>query len=302
MDKKNYYGNMILFLTALIWGSAFVAQKGGMDHVGPFTFSAARCTLSSLFLFIFIILKDKFFKNEKNNLKEYAWSNKFLIVGGVFCGILLFTASSLQQVGIVYTTVGKAAFITTLYILITPIFALFIGHRVNFMTWLSVILGIVGLYLLAVVETGIKNINFGDLIEFIGAFFWATHILVIDKYSKNVDTIKLSFIQFLITTILAWTVAFIFEDVNLEGLKLSFYMIAYAGIFSGGIAYTLQMVGQKYSSNPTLSSLILSFEAVFGAITGYIFFNEILSTKELLGCIIMFVAVIIAQLPSKNKA
>lgn len=300
MLNKNNYGSFILFLTSLIWGSAFVAQKGSADLIGAFTFGGSRYFLSSLFLLIFIFIKDKIVIKKKVT-SSYSWSDKNLIIGGLFCGIFLFVASSLQQIGIIYTTSGKAAFITTLYILIIPIISLFLSKKVSKKIWFAVFLGLIGLYLLAIAENGFTNINRGDIIEFIGSFFWAGHILIIDKYSKNVDTIKLSFIQFFIATILSFIVAIIFENIDFNAIKKTFYMIAYAGIISGGIGYTLQMVGQKFSTNPTISSLILSFEAVFGVLSGYLILGENLTKKELLGCIIMFIAVIIAQLPNKKE-
>ncbi len=299
IKKSEYYGNFFLFVTALIWGSAFVAQKGSMDYIGPFTFNASRSTLSAIFLLTFIVIKDKLInKNEDIKLNyNHSFKNKNLIVGGILCGICLFIASALQQYGLIFVTAGKAAFITTLYILMIPLISIFFKKRVSNLTWFAVVLGTFGLYFLAIPSSGFQNINIGDFIEFVGAFFWGAHILVIDKYSKDVDVVKLSFLQFFVSTLLSWVVAFTFEDVSLVGLSKTFLMIAYAGVMSGGVGYTLQMVGQKYSNNPTLASLILSFESVFGVLTGYLLLGENLTKRELLGCVAMFIAVIIAQLP-----
>lgn len=289
MNKK-ILGNVLLLITAIIWGSAFVAQITGMDVLGPFTFSATRSLIATIFLgFLVIFLKDDM--NTKTS---------DLIKGGLACGVFIFIASSLQQFGLLFTTAGKASFITTLYILIVPILALLImKNKISLATWIAIILGAIGLYLLAIPSGASFSINKGDFVVFIGAFFWAAHILVIDYFTKKVNPVKLSFMQFAVMTILSAIVAMLFEreTATLSNIILSWKSIAYAGFFSSGIAYTLQMVGQKYT-NPVLASLILSLESVFGALSGYLFLNEILSTKEFLGCVIVFVAIIIAQVPN----
>lgn len=289
MNKK-ILGNVLLLITAIIWGSAFVAQITGMDVLGPFTFSATRSLIATIFLgFLVMFLKD-----------EMNTKTSDLIKGGLACGVFIFIASSLQQFGLLFTTAGKASFITTLYILIVPILALLImKNKISLATWIAIILGAIGLYLLAIPSGASFSINKGDFVVFIGAFFWAAHILVIDYFTKKVNPVKLSFMQFAVMTILSAIVAMLFEreTATLSNIILSWKSIAYAGFFSSGIAYTLQMVGQKYT-NPVLASLILSLESVFGALSGYLFLNEILSTKEFLGCVIVFVAIIIAQVPN----
>lgn len=289
MNKK-ILGNLLLLITSIIWGSAFVAQITGMDVLGPFTFSAVRSLIATVFLgFLVIFLKDEM--NTKTN---------DLIKGGLACGVFIFIASSLQQFGLLFTTAGKASFITTLYILIVPILALLImKNKINLATWVAIILGAIGLYLLAIPSRASFSINKGDFVVFIGAFFWAAHILIIDYFTKKVSPVKLSFIQFLIMTILSAIVAILFEKetATIQNIMLSWKSIAYAGFFSSGIAYTLQMVGQKYT-NPVLASLILSLESVFGALSGYLFLNEILTKREFLGCAVVFVAIIIAQIPT----
>ncbi|MDD7410438.1 MAG: DMT family transporter [Fusobacterium gastrosuis] len=289
MNKK-ILGNVLLLITAIIWGSAFVAQITGMDVLGPFTFSATRSLIATIFLgFLVMFLKD-----------EMNTKTSDLIKGGLACGVFIFIASSLQQFGLLFTTAGKASFITTLYILIVPILALLImKNKISLATWIAIILGAIGLYLLAIPSGASFSINKGDFVVFIGAFFWAAHILVIDYFTKKVNPVKLSFMQFAVMTILSAIVAMLFEreTATLSNIMLSWKSIAYAGFFSSGIAYTLQMVGQKYT-NPVLASLILSLESVFGALSGYLFLNEILSTKEFLGCVIVFVAIIIAQVPN----
>lgn len=288
MNKK-VLGNILLLITSIIWGSAFVAQITGMDVLGPFTFNAARSFLAVISLSILVlVLKD----NMNTKVKD-------LLKGGLACGFFLFMGSSFQQFGLVYTTAGKASFITSLYILIVPILAfLVIKKKVSLITWVAIILGAVGLYLLAIPSGSSFSVNIGDVIVFIGAFFWGAHILVIDYFTKKVNPVKLSLMQFTVMSILSIIVAVILEreSISLNNLLVSWKSIAYAGLFSACIAYTLQMVGQKYTE-PVLASLILSLESVFGALSGYLFLNEILSIKELIGCIVVFIAIVIAQIP-----
>ncbi len=319
-------GNGALFLASFIWGTAFVAQVTGMDLIGPFTFTMSRSILSAIFVFFLIIFQNK----KKQNLKEFTHTNaddcssraeaspqtqnnkkieqdfsflgkenkKDLFISGLACGIFLFLGSSCQQIGLLYTTAGKTSFITSLYIVIIPIIGIFFKKKINLYTWLAVFLGTIGLYLLAIAN--IKNIvvNKGDFIVFIGAFFWAGHILVIDYFSKKVSPLKLSCFQFAVTTILSGIVAIFFENPNITNILLSWKAICYTGILSGGVAFTLQMIGQKNSHNPTLASLILSLESVFGALAGFIILNERLTSREILGCSIMFLAVLVAQIPT----
>lgn len=288
----------MLLLTSFIWGSAFVAQVTGMDLIGPFAFNTSRSVLAVISLgFLTFFIKD----SVKGKFSD-------LIKGGLACGFFLFMGASLQQVGIAYTTAGKTSFITTLYILIIPIFGfIFLKHKVNLITWFAVLLGLIGLYLIAIPSTSSFNMNKGDFIVFIGSFFWSGHILVIDYFNKKVDVLRLSLLQFAMVAVLSGIVAFIFEreTTTMINIFLSWKSIAYAGVLSAAVAYTLQMVGQKYTT-PVLASLILSLESVFGALSGYLFLNEILSTKEFLGCTILFIAIIIVQIPAdlfqkKNK-
>lgn len=288
----------MLLLTSFIWGSAFVAQVTGMDLIGPFAFNTSRSVLAviSLGLLTFFI-KDRV----KGKVSD-------LIKGGLACGFFLFMGTSLQQVGIAYTTAGKTSFITTLYILIIPIFGfIFLKHKVNLITWFAVLLGLIGLYLIAIPSTSSFSMNKGDFIVFIGSFFWSGHILVIDYFNKKVDVLRLSLLQFAMVAVLSGIITFIFEreTTTMVNIFLSWKSIAYAGVLSAAVAYTLQMVGQKYTT-PVLASLILSLESVFGALSGYLFLNEILSTKEFIGCTILFIAIIIVQIPTdifqkKNK-
>lgn len=289
MNKK-ILGNFLLLITSIIWGSAFVAQVTGMEIIGPFTFGATRSSIAVIFLGILVLIL-------KDNMKT---KTSDLLAGGLACGFFIFMGSSLQQIGLQYTTAGKASFITSLYILIVPIFALIvIKSRVNLITWIAIILGAVGLYMLAIPEGTSFLINKGDLIVLVGSFFWGAHILVVDHFTKKIDVVKLSFIQFLIMTILSAIMALIFEreTATVTNIILSWKAITYAGFFSSCIAYTLQMIGQKYTS-PVIASLILSLESVFGALSGYLVLNEILTMREFIGCIIVFIAIILAQIPT----
>ena len=261
--NKKILGNVLLLITSIIWGSAFVAQVTGMDVLGPFTFNAARSFLAVLSLSgLVFILKDDM-------------NTKFsdLLKGGFSCGFFLFMGSSLQQIGLIDTTAGKASFITSLYILLVPIIAFIVmKKKINFLTTIAIILGAIGLYLLAIPSGSSFSINKGDLIVFIGSFFWGAHILVIDYFTKKVNPIKLSLMQFTVMTIFSAIAAIFFEreSISVFNIMISWKPIVYAGIFSSCIAYTLQMVGQKYTE-PVLASLILSLESVFGAISGYLF-------------------------------
>lgn len=295
--NKKILGNILLLITSIIWGSAFVAQITGMAALGPFTFNAARSFLAVISLSILVsFLKDSM------NTKLID-----LLKGGLACGLFLFMGSSLQQIGLLYTTAGKASFITSLYILMVPILAFIaMKKRINFLTCVAIILGAIGLYLLAIPSGNSFSVNRGDFIVFIGSFFWGAHILVIDYFTKKVNPVKLSLVQFTVMTLVSALVAFTFEreSISFFNLMISWKPIVYAGIFSSCIAYTLQMVGQKYTE-PVLASLILSLESVFGALSGYLFLSETLSSKEFIGCIVVFVAIIIAQAPEdflkKNK-
>lgn len=288
-------GNGALLLTSFIWGSAFVAQITGMELIGPFTFSATRCFLSSIFVFLLILLQ----KNRHSSSKEKDFSlRKDILLGGITCGFFLFLATSFQQTALQYTSAGKTSFITSLYIIIVPLLGIFFKKKVSLFTWISVFLGTLGLYLLAMsgLEEG-GSMNKGDFLTFVGSFFWAGHILVIDRFSKIVNPLKLSFFQFAVVTLLAGAVALTIETPSMTNILLSWKSIAYAGLLSGGVAYTLQMVGQRHTKNVTLASLILSLESVFGVLAGFVVLHERLNSAEIWGCIIMFGAILFAQIP-----
>lgn len=308
MSREKIIGNTMLMLASIIWGSAFVAQRVGMGYVGPLAFNAARFILAALVLIPVIYFIEKSIRKKLEHaagtkLKRTPFipddideRNK-LIKAGLVCGCVIFCGSTLQQIGLVFTTAGKAGFITALYIVLVPIFSLFLKQIPSIKCWIGVALGAVGLYFLTV--TGTFTIAFGDFIVLIGAGFWAVHLLVIDHFlRKKVDALKLSFLQFSVCAILSTVTALIFEEISITAIISCAIPILYAGVLSGGGGFTLQIIGQKHT-NPTVASLILSMEAVFGALFGFLILQEVLNMREIFGCILMFSAIIISQLPEK---
>ncbi len=304
MKASRFKGNLMLVLTALIWGTAFVAQSVGMDFVGPYTFLFARNIIAGVFLIPCIFFLNKIGAKNNNkkirnsSIRDEKGNKKSLIIGGVLCGIVLFVASALQQIGIVYTTVGKAGFITALYIIIVPILGIFFKKKVQGQVWISVVIAIIGLYLLCINEN--LSINKGDFLIFLCSIIFSIHILVIDHFSPIVDGVKMSCIQFFVCGILSFIPMVLFENPQIINILNAYSPILYAGIMSSGVAYTLQIVGQKYTS-PVLASLILSLESVFAALSGWVILKEVFSGKEIIGCILVFSAIIIAQLPTGKK-
>ena len=289
MKKNRYFGDLMLFLAAFIWGTAFVAQIAGMDRIGPFTFNMARSIVAVISLGAYLIFT-------KAKLPK---DMSFLLKGGLVCGFFIFIGTSLQQIGLQYTTAGKTGFITSFYILILPFLTMiFLKHKIDVLTWISIIIGFIGLYLLAIPNLSDFSMNKGDFIVFLGSFCWAGHILVIDYYSKKVNPVELSFLQFVVLSILSGICAFIFENetATLGNIFASWKPVAYAGFLSSGVAYTLQMVGQKYTK-PVVASLILSLEAVFAALAGYLLLDEVMTSREFLGSFIVFLAMIFSQIP-----
>ena len=289
MKKNRYFGDLMLFLAAFIWGTAFVAQIAGMDRIGPFTFNMARSIVAVMSLGAYLIFT-------KAKLPK---DMSFLLKGGLVCGFFIFVGTSLQQIGLQYTTAGKTGFITSFYILILPFLTMiFLKHKIDVLTWISIIIGFIGLYLLAIPNLSDFSMNKGDFIVFLGSFCWAGHILVIDYYSKKVNPVELSFLQFIVLSILSGICAFIFENetATLGNIFASWKPVAYAGFLSSGVAYTLQMVGQKYTK-PVVASLILSLEAVFAALAGYLILDEVMTSREFLGSFIVFLAMIFSQIP-----
>ncbi len=294
---KQLRANLLLLLTAMIWGAAFVAQSVSMDYVGPFTFLCTRSILGGVVLLPVIAVMGKR-KQEKS--AEKSEGRRILFLGGICCGIMLFIGSALQQVGIQYTTAGKAGFITAMYMVLVPICGLFFGKRPGGKTWAAVVVALVGMYLLCLYGSGIQNLSKGDLLEMLCALGFTAHILVIDHFSPKVDGVKMSCIQFFVCGILAGIFMLILETPSWENIRAAAMPILYAGILSSGVGYTLQIVAQK-DTQPTVASLLMSLESVFSLIFGWILLKEAMSGVELLGCVLMFAAIIWVQLPEKKK-
>ncbi len=293
--SKKVQHNLMLVLTAFIWGTAFVSQSKGMEYIGPFTFLASRSYIGAAALIpcIFVLNKLKISESQNNN-----YNKKMLIIGGICCGIALFVASIFQQIGIGFTSVGKAGFLTALYIVIVPLLGLFFKKKVTKRVWLSVLIALIGMYLLCIKEE--FKIAYGDLLVIICALFFSIHILVIDYFSPKVDCVKMSCIQFFVCAIISTVFMLIFEEPSASTLYQTLPYILYAGVLSSGVAYTLQIIGQK-GNDPTVTSLILSLESVFALLSGFVVLNERFSLKEGLGCILIFGAIILTQLPDRKR-
>ncbi|HPA55265.1 MAG TPA: DMT family transporter [Bacillota bacterium] len=288
MNNREMKSNMLLMLTAAIWGFAFVAQRVGMQYVGAFTFNGVRFALGSISLIPLII----YFKNKKTAEQPEETASASALVPGIIAGSVLFFGASLQQAGLAYTTAGKAAFITGLYIVLVPLLGIFLKQRTGLNTWIGVVLAALGLYFLSVNED--FTIAFGDLLEIIGAFFWAVHILVIDYFTKKVDALRLSCIQFAMCSALSIIIALIFEDISVSGLSQAAIPILYGGLLSVGVAYTLQVVAQKHAK-PSHAAIILSMEAVFAALGGALLLKENMGVRGYLGCALMFAGMLLTQ-------
>ena len=303
MKKQQIRNSLILFLTAFVWGVAFVAQSKGMDYVEPFTFNGVRSVIGGLFLIPCIFVLNKLNPERQTEYRAMSPENqkagrKKLMTGGILCGIVFFVASNLQQFGIVYTTVGKAGFITAMYIVIVPILGLFFRRKCSPAVWLGVLLAVGGLYFLCITDG--FAIGQGELLVFLCAVGFSIHIMVIDHYTQLVDGVKMSCIQFLVNGFLSGICMFVFESPNWGGLLAAWQPRLYAGILSCGVAYTLQIVGQK-GMNPTVASLILSLESVISVLAGLVLLKQEMSGREILGCVLMFAAIILAQLPGRKK-
>ena len=295
MKKTNAKSSLLLFLTALIWGSAFVAQSVGMDHVGPFTFNTVRSMIGGLVLIPCIWFLNRGKKTESGEEKKE--DKKMLLKGGICCGLCLCVASNLQQIGISYTTVGKAGFITAMYIILVPVLGIFLKRRAGLRVWCGVALAVAGLSLLCMTDG--SSINFGDVLLLLCAFVFAIHILVVDYFSPKVDGVRMSCIQFLVCGLLSGVGMLLTEQVDVSAMLQAWLPITYAGVMSCAVGYTLQIIGQK-GMNPTVASLILSFESVVSVLAGWILLGQSLSPREIGGCVLMFAAIILAQLPDRE--
>lgn len=299
MRKQGFLGAFSLFVAAFIWGTAFVAQDAGMDFIEPFTFQAVRSYIGGFFLLIIIYIRDSLKKLKPKFKEEKKPDNKTTFIGGICCGFVLTVAACFQQFGIKYSTVGKAGFITALYVIFVPLCSLFFKKKVRPIVFVSAFLAVVGLYLLCMVES--FSLSFGDTLLLICAFSYTAHIIVIDMFSPNTDPIKLSCIQFFVAGLLATVLMFIFEKPNVEAILKATGPLLYTGVLSSGIAYTLQIIGQKYTE-PSIASLMMSLESVFAVLAGAVVLSQIPTVYETAGCLILFLAIVIAQLPAKTKS
>lgn len=290
----------MLILTAFIWGTAFVGQNVAMEHIGPFTFNGVRMLLAGFALVVCVIISER--GRQKSGeapmqpLEKKAY-NRTTLFGGIACGTALFVASTFQQFGVKYTTAGKAGFITALYIVIVPIFGIFLKKKINKIVWLCVAIAVAGLYLLCI-KDGFK-IGLGDGLVLLCALFFSVHILVIDHFSPKADCIKMSCIQFFICAVLNLIIMPFFENPTFSSILQAWLPILFVGLLSGGMGYTLQIIAQK-DTDPAVASLILSLESVFAVLAGAVLLHEVLSVREIIGCVLMFAATIFAQLPQKS--
>ncbi|RIK17849.1 MAG: EamA family transporter [Anaerolineae bacterium] len=286
--------NLLLLLTAVIWGFAFVAQRSGMEHVGPFTFNAIRFLIGALALIPLMTSLDR----RREARAVVPLRDRSLLIGGLLAGFVIFAAATLQQVGIVYTTAGKAGFITSLYVVLVPVLGLALGHRPSAAVWVGATLAAIGLYFLTIQEG--LTIAWGDLLVLIGAFLWAGHVLLIGHLSPGTDPVKLAFLQFMACAALSAVAAALSETVTADAVRAALVPILYAGIMSVGVGYTLQVVAQGYT-RPADTAIILSLEAVFAVVGGWILLDEELSLRALFGCGLMLAGILISQILGKPE-
>lgn len=294
-QEKSTKNIFLLALTALIWGVAFVAQSVGMEYVGPFTFNSVRFLIGGMVLLPVVMMsrKEKGLETDSQDGKQ-----RVLVLGGLCCGMALCVASCLQQIGIGYTTVGKAGFITAMYIVIVPLLGIVLKKKTTWLVWISVVLASVGLYFLCMTET--LSVGRGDLYVLACALVFSVHIVLIDHFSPQVDGVALACFQFIVSGVIAGVAALIWEQPDLTSILAAWAPILYAGVLSSGVGYTLQVVGQK-GVEPTVASLVLSLESVFSVLAGWVLLGQGLSGREWMGCGLMAVAIVLAQIPASNS-
>ncbi len=296
--SKNLKGTLILALTAIIWGISFVSQSVSMEHIGPNTFAGIRTLLGCITLLPVIIFKN--IKEKGNRIaKEQKGRSKDIITGGIICGVLLCIASTVQTYGMKYTTAGKSGFITAMYMILVPIVSIFMGKKIRPSVIVCVLIAMTGLYFLCI-KKGEFSMGYGDLVTLICAVFFTFHILVIDHYSPNVDGVKLSCMQFFVAGTINIIIMFIFEKPVIKDILVCAVPILYSGIMSCGVAYTLQIIGQKFAE-PTVASLVMSMESVFAALAGWVLLGQGMNGREIFGCLLMFGAITLIQLPESKK-
>lgn len=301
MKNNNLLGTGLLLLTSMIWGTAFVAQRVGMESIEPLTFNASRMALAAAAVGLLAMLRDRRDRRAfpDRPAEERRISRRNTVVGGLFCGFFLAGGSILQQMGLVYTTAGKAGFITALYMLLVPVAAfLLFKKKSSWLVWLAVAMGVAGLYCLCITDG--FSLKRGDALVCLCAVFFCGHILCIDRFVQKGDPVGISAVQFAAVTVISGAAALLTESPSMDKLVSAAVPILYCGIVSGGIGYTLQIVGQKYT-DPTVASLLMSLESVFAVLAGSLLLKERMSPRELAGCIIMFAAVILVQIPLPGK-
>ena len=295
--KKQLRSSVLLLLATIIWGSAFISQRVGMDHIGPFTFQAVRCFLAVVGLLPVILILDRFKTDGRTFLKR--WSDPKLWKAGILCGIPLFLACNLQQIGLVDTDAGKAGFLTAMYIVIVPIIGIFRKKKPTILIPISILLAVIGLYCLSCV--GVTEINIGDIFTLGCAFMFAIQITFVDKFANSVDPLRLNAIQALICSVLSTVIMFFLEKPTANGILQAAIPLAHTGFLSMGAAYAFQIVGQK-DLEPSAASLIMSLESVFAAIFAALILKEVMTPWETIGCVFVFTAVILSQIPVKIKS
>ncbi|MBQ7700087.1 MAG: DMT family transporter [Clostridia bacterium] len=301
MKNKKLLGNILLILTAVIWGTAFVAQRAGMDKIEPLTFNASRMALGAVAVGLVAFLG--WIKEKRTGAgrteEEQKQYNKNTVIGGVLCGCCLAGASILQQIGLVYTTAGKAGFITALYILIVPVIGfIFLKRKNTWIVWAAVLIGLVGMFLLCISEE--FRLSKGDALICGCAFVFSFHIITCDHFVKKGNPVRMSAIQFATATVISTAAAFIAEQPSMDKIISAAVPILYCGLVSGGVGYTLQIVAQKFT-DPTVASLLMSMESVFAVIAGVLLLHESMSVREIIGCVVMFVAIILVQIPLPKR-
>ena len=293
-SKRNQIlGIILLVITSLIWGGAFVAQNDAMNHIGPLTMNGIRTLLAAIFLFPVCMVSDVIQGKKPSMLGTNDKAHKkTILLGGLLCGIVITLASGIQQIGIKYTSVGKAGFLTTLYVVFVPIIELFLGKRIKWNGWIGVALAMLGMFFICIIET--FTIELGDLLIILSAFFFAVHILIVDKY-VGVAGMRLSPLQFLICGVCCLAGALIFEEITWNAILQAMPAILYAGIASAGIGYTLQIIAQKWVA-PNIAPLVMCLESVFALLFGSILHHESMTAIEYIGCALVFIAIVVAQI------
>ncbi len=294
MQTRTLKSDSLLLLTAFIWGTTFVAQRMGMDHIGPMTYNASRFALGAVTLMPLILVLRRAGVAPRRKA-----SRRFLLWGGALAGLALFGGASFQQMGLLYTTAGKAGFITSLYVVLVPLMGLFLGHRCGWFLWLGVALAVAGLYLLSVTES--FTIGRGDLLVLVSAFFWAIHVQLIGYLAKRGSPLRIAWVQFVVCSALSLAAAVLTEEVTLAGVREATIPILYGGILSAGVAFTLQVVCQR-TSPPAHAAIIMSLETVFAALAGWLVLSERLDLRDIAGCVLMLAGLMVVQLPPLLRA